>query len=384
MSIQKKKYFSKKQNKEVIKYFAVVYDKEAQKSIWSDGFAKESDAKIYEGQILQSLKKGKHIGNNGNIYFETVKGLWLEEAKKEYANSTYQTYLWYTEKYLCPVFSRKILKKLTPAVIQKFVDGFTLKYSAETANKCLNILSDIFKYALSKEMVYSNPVLEVKRKKVKLKDIHTWRESNIRQFLADEKVQTSRYYEMLLLSFSTGLRPSEICGLSEEMLKGNILYIERGYDQYNAVTNLKNQRSHRRLALPDELVQILRKRIERQKIESRREGYQQNDFLFKQANGAPINPHNYSKRFKSLLRQYNNKHAKQLPDVTLYEATRHSFGTNMTVYHKQPASIVSSLMGNSERVLQSRYVHPDDDIKAVTLLEYGQKILLSKKTLNKT
>ena len=337
---------------------------------------KRTDAKICEGELLKALKSQQVAINNGNICFDELMGLWLKKAKKCYSNSTYRAYEWYAEKYLMPVFHGKMMRKITAKIIQKFADGFSEKYSAETTNKCLNILSDLFQYGMEYACINYNPVFKVKRKKVTVKEIGTWRESHIQKFLAYEKVKASRYYELLILSFSTGLRPSEVCGLADWMLKGNTLYIERGYDQYNAVSNLKTQRSHRRLILPHDLVEILANRIQRQELESHKKGYVHNDFLFKQATGKPVNPNAYSKCFKRLLRLYNAEQAEKLPDVTLYEATRHSFGTNMVVYHKQPTSIISSIMGNSERVLQTRYIHPDDNVKAETLLEYGQSIIV--------
>lgn len=375
MSIQKKKYFSKKLNKTTFKYYAVVYDKTSNQTIWSESFDSMEEAKICEGELLKKILEGQKLVRNTKAKFDDITQKWLEECKEGYANSTYQAYAWYCKKYLMPVFSGKSLSKISSTVIQRFIDKFSARYSAETTNKCINILSDIFKYAIKFKIVFSNPVLEVERKTVKLKEIQTWREEHIKKFLAFDKVRESHYYELLVLSFSTGLRPSEVCGLADWMFKGNTLYIERGYDQHNAVSNLKTLRSHRRLVLPDDLVEILTKRIKRQEMESRKDGYVHNDFLFKQSTGKPVNPNNYSKCFKRLLRLYNVGHAEKLPDVTLYEATRHSFGTNMAVYHRQPTSVISSIMGNSERVLQTRYIHPDDEIKAQTLLSYSGSIL---------
>lgn len=375
MSIQKKAYFSKKLNKMTYKYYAVVHDKTSNRTVWSKSFESMEEAKICEGELLKKLMEGQKLMHNTKARFDDVLEQWLEDCRNKYANSTFQAYKWYCKKYLNPVFSGKSLSKMTSEVIQRFTDMFSSRYSSETTNKCLNILSDIFKFAIKRKIVFHNPVLDVERKKVKLREVQTWREEHIKDFLSFDKVKESPYYELLALSFSTGLRPSEVCGLADWMLKGNTLHIERGYDQYNAISNLKTARSHRRLTLSSELVDMLMHRLKRQSLESQKEGYIDNDFLFKQVTGRPVNPHSYSQAFKRLLHQYNLSHVDKLPDVTLYEATRHSFGTNMTVYHQQPTSIVSSIMGNSERVLQTRYIHPDDEAKAQTLPTYCNNIL---------
>ena len=85
-------------------------------------------------------------------------------------------------------------------------------------------------------------------------------------------------------------------------------------------------------------------------------------------------PNAFSKAFKRLLKAYNKEASSPLPDISLYDAARHSFGTNLIVNSEVPVSVVSAIMGNSERVLQDRYVHVRNDEKALAVSLYADKI----------
>lgn len=58
----------------------------------------------------------------------------------------------------------------------------------------------------------------------------------------------------------------------------------------------------------------------------------------------------------------------------LYNAARHSFGTNLIVNENVPTSIVSSIMGNSERVLTERYIHVANTAQSAAINAYADRI----------
>jgi len=73
------------------------------------------------------------------------------------------------------------------------------------------------------------------------------------------------------------------------------------------------------------------------------------------------------------LRAYNQQADAKLLDISLYSAARHSFGTNLIVNENIPTSIVSSIMGNSERVLTERYVHVANSAQSVAINLYTDR-----------
>jgi integrase len=218
----------------------------------------------------------------------------------------------------------------------------------------------------------------IKRKKVVVEKSVTWTTGQIQDFLSFNMVRASPYYEMFLLSFLTGMRPSEVCGIaSHDFSDEGLLTLNRGFDRYGVVSDMKTAKSHRPIQLSKNVTELLKNRIMRQKKQADLLGdeYAQNDFLFKQEDGLPVNPNVYSKAFKRCLGAYNKQAETKLPDICLYSAARHSFGTNLIVNDHVPTSIVSSIMGNSERVLTERYVHVANSVQSVAINAYADKIL---------
>lgn len=386
MSVQTKEYASKKNGKINKRYYAVVYDTRTNRTVWSKGFKTEKDAKREEARMLHDLEECTLITEKRN--FDEVSVLWLEVAKKEYANSTYKGYEWYYGKYIKPIFGEKDITSILPFHIQKFIDVMSEKYSAETVNKCINILTNIFNYA--KDILYAvkaNPVNAVKRKKVILKESATWKPEQILAFLKYPKVAQSQYYELIATSFLVGARPSEVCGLKLPDLKPNrTLRFDRGYDRYGAISNMKNHRSHREMMITEFHYSLLINRLKKQNTQAllakqKDKEYEDNDFLFKQPNGKPINPSVYSKNFRKLLKAYNQEYPGNelpLPEIRLYDA-RHSFATNLVTEENINTALVASIMGNSERTCNDRYVHPYKDAKESVLTAYQKGVFENKK-----
>lgn len=377
MSIQSRDYTSKKTGKTTTKYYAVVFDAKQKKAIWSkQSYKTEREAKREEARMLHDLKEDIRL--SGKMTFKEVVKSWTDSSADNYANSTFQGYLWYLDRYLLPVFEDKNIDEIEPKHLQTFVNELSKQYSPETVNKNINILSNILQHEVTLKLIRSNLVIGIKRKKVVIEKAVTWTTSQIQDFLSYDMVKASPYYEMFLLSFLTGMRPSEVCGITYSDFSGNgLLSLNRGYDRYGVVSNMKTTKSHRPIQLSKNVAEILKNRMAEQKLQADRLGdeYKQNDFLFKQEDGSPINPNVYSKAFKRYLRAYNKQTETKLPDICLYSAARHSFGTNLIVNDNVPTSIVSSIMGNSERVLTERYVHVANSVQSVAINTYADKIL---------
>lgn len=361
MSIQEKSYKSKKTGKKVVKYYAVVFNSKTQKAEWSKGFDKKSDAKLEELKMIERIERGS---SPTNLTFKDCALLWIKASDNVYANSTIQGYLWYLDKYIYPVFGELRMRDITARQTQDYINKMNDSYSAETVNKIINILSNVFGHAFSLRIIEANIMPGIKRKKVTKKQMGTWSESQIQMFLNYDKLKEHNYYNMFLLMFCTGMRPSEVCGINKSDLQGNLLILNNGLDRYGCLSDMKNARSHRSIKLPDYLSIKLNASIEAS----------EGTFLFVNSSGKPVNPNALSKAFKKLLKAYNNE-MEPLPDVSLYEAARHSFGTNLIIGHEVPLSIVSALMGNSERVLQDRYIHVKNDEKAIAVGSYVENIL---------
>lgn len=393
MSIQTKKYKSKKTGKESVRYYAVVFDKETDKLIWSAGFKTQREAKREENRLLEELEQGTHV--DSKKLFSAIADEWKEAKRSTYANSTFKGYEWYLEKYLNPVFGDKKMSEIKPIHVQKFITAMNERYSAETVNKCLNLLSVICKFAVDMRLgIKENPCQNISRSKVSNTKHTTWSEDEIVYFLSLPNVRQSKYYDMLILSFTLGIRPSEICGISEtDVMQNGILCLNRGYDRYGYTSDLKTESSHRSLELTELLLKLVNKRFTYKKkirlMNQTDSRFQSNDFLFTNEYGAPMNPNNYSKAFKKLLRTHNRQMEQleeelgtlppnhhKLPDIRLYDA-RHSFATNNILYNRASIKVISEIMGHSNvKTTLHNYAQVVQSMSKKTISDYSDKLLV--------
>ena len=134
--------------------------------------AKQDDAKLTL-QIKKEVKEEK-VKKQSEEFFGKVADTWLEANKKTYADQTYRTYRGYLDRYIFPVFEDVPISAIEPKHILNFKksleDGNNpkkRKYGAETVNKCINVLCDVFNFAVSPLKLIDgkdNPMIGIKTK----------------------------------------------------------------------------------------------------------------------------------------------------------------------------------------------------------------------------
>lgn len=183
---------------------------------------------------------------------------------------TKQTKLDYQLQYNChiePFFGEKAMASITPADIQKWrvrlknspaKTGYQL--SESTVNKLTNLLASILKSALDNDKIYNNPMTKVKRKKPKKVKKAMPLELGTVQALANSLAPQWRI--LIWMGFFTGLRPSELMGLTWDRIdfeKGEIL-VDRQLSRFSDRVfepHLKTTKSHRVIPLPHGLRTLL-------------------------------------------------------------------------------------------------------------------------------
>jgi integrase len=183
---------------------------------------------------------------------------------------TKQTKLDYQLQYNChiePVFGEKSMAIITPADIQKWRvrlknsparTGYQL--SESTVNKLTNLLASILKSALDNDKIHNNPMSKVKRKKPKKVKKAMPLELETVQALANSLAPQWRI--LIWMGFFTGLRPSELMGLTWDRIdfeKEEIL-VDRQLSRFSDQVfeaHLKTTKSHRIIPLPIGLRNLL-------------------------------------------------------------------------------------------------------------------------------
>lgn len=389
MSIQKNKYTSKKTGKTKITYYANVWYAAEKRSITGPMRNTEKQARQDETDIQRTIEAGKAKANvrKRKMIVEEIYKEWHEASRPPvYANSTWQIYAEYYGRHIRPVFGDRSIESITALHVQKYVNLMSDKYSAETVNKCLNILIDIFDFSVHVlKCIPENPATTIQRCKVSRKKKTVWSEEQINYFLSLPRVQKSSYYTMFCLSAALGARPGEICGLTEDCLLNSPCYsicIDTGYDNYNYETDLKTGDSHRITPIPQYLYELLQERLRQKKnLRGEMPGWGHNHFLFVGLNGNPITPKQYARSFRRLVNSHNKAveriqaktgelptDMRLLPYISLY-GLRTSFATNNM--RKNPnAALISSIMGNSPKTLIQFYTQSDVDMQASMINDY--------------
>lgn len=404
MSIQEKEYTSKKTGKTTKKYYACVYDPVTNTPIWGKGRLKRKDAVRDESDILDDLEKGISK-TSGDMIFKELAKLWFDSMKNTYAESTYKGYKGYYKAQLSPVFDDVNITKISSLHAQKFKNALSETYKPATVNKTMDLFSMMMDFAKKPlHIIKINPCDEIKRDKVETPIHTTWDEKTIGYFFSLDLVKYSEYYEMLILSFTTALRPGEVCGISIDSLKNNnMLSLYRGYNKYGNITEMKTKRSHRPLSLDSFVYQCLVNRLKKKQQQKQsfiskinksilngeqlgESVYKENDFLFTYENGEPITPNNYSRAFRTIVRQHN-KSMEQLeaekgklpkgyyflPSIRLYDG-RHSFATNTIMSGEENEKVISEIMGSNVETILRNYVHVGKTMHQATLSKYSSKI----------
>lgn len=350
-----------------------------------------------ETDLIRDVEQGKAIKKDKKkIKIRDVYEQWHDATKPPfYSNNTWRVYAEFYNRYIDDIYGDKCVNKVTSEHIQKFITIMNEKYSAETVNKCINVLTGIFAYALVVLKVSTqNPVDGIKRNRASVKAKPTWDDAKVNYFLSLPRVQESSYYLMLCVSLFLGPRPEEVCGLAESDLISipyKALQFDRSYDRYGQIGKMKSDGSHRIVPIPDDLYRAINRQGDRKKaMQKCNQSWGDNDFMFVSINGCPVKPNQYSRAFKRILDSHNVQMQRIidrggklpdgdqiLPQISLY-GCRHSFATN-TMRHTPNAKLVSSIMGNSVKTLLSSYVQSDMKDKKDLIMEYvGLKTVKSK------
>lgn len=390
MSIQAKSYNTKKSGR-ITKYFASVWDAKQKKSHTGPLRISRKEAVKDEAELIQKLEEGIKIETkNKKMSLGQAADSWLDATEGYYANSTLKTYKRYYTDYIKDIFEDRAVSSITSVHIQNYINVMKKKYGAETVNKCINILSNIFNYSIDTlKTISQNPCCRVKRAKVVLPTKTTWTDEQCMYFLKLPEVRFSHFYGMFVLSLLTGARPGEVCGISEtDLTESGELTLHRGLDNDLIVSDMKTSQSHRGLTLPDPIVKAVDRSLQwKKEMQEKYTDFADNDFLFVNEEGKPIKPDAYSKAFRSILRRHNTKmenyldaHGKLpnggliLPHISLYDC-RHSFATN-NLSNDERHEVVAQIMGNSVKTLLSRYAHVDTKMTSKTLENYSKHVAM--------
>lgn len=235
-------------------------------------------------------------------------------------------------------------------------------FGPRTYNRRLVLLKAFFDWAVKAEIVLSNPLSEVLKKKARRADKPSrkpFTEEEIKMVL--EAIRTdafctcsnfrhSHYYPFLYFVFKTGVRNSEAVGLRVQHIDtaNNFIHIKealaRSLKGTNPAARVRKQTKNgkqRVLPLTDDLIAVIRPSLQNKKPD---------DLVFTSPKGLAIDDSMFQKRiFSKVLQKLNIEHR------VLY-ACRHTFSTRCINAGINPVT-TAFLMGNNPETALRNYTH---------------------------
>ncbi len=238
-----------------------------------------------------------------------------------------------------------------------------------------SVLRPAFRMAFEEDLIRKNPFdfkIEgiVKNDSVKRDAITPQQQEQFLNFVKEDGY-FSQFYNGMVILFETGLRISELCGLTlddidlaEKKFSVNkqLLYtaVKHGY----VFNSTKTRAGIRTLPMSDKAYEAFKNAVENRATPKKEivvDGV--SNFLFLNTKDRPMYSYHWEMEFRYVLQKYNDTHTEQLPKITPHIA-RHTFCTNM-VNKKITPKTLQYLMGHEDiRTTLNVYTHIDfDNIK---------------------
>lgn len=178
----------------------------------------------------QAFALGASCGPNPNIpLFKDYSLEVLEKYKHPTVkNTTYSGYMTYTKNYFIPTFGDMYIDKITPQVIQSYLNDNS-GLAAKTLKEHLRLLIQIFDYAIAEDYILKNPA---QNKIIRIPSrIVTVREALNEDDLIDIFDNLGKLSEadarVIAFYMFTGLRRGEFAGLQRKDISSNFITISK-------------------------------------------------------------------------------------------------------------------------------------------------------------
>ena len=350
-----------------------------------------------EYEKYNTLKESAFIEKCKNSTIEYFLDFFLEYKKTNVQQVTYDNY--YNDVKIIRTYFEKYqikLKDYSLLHIEGFLNYLSSKnLNSTTINRYLNLLGNIFNYAISLGILKKNIVKQLERPKIRKKEFGYYSAKQIKKLCQKLEKENSIYSLPIILAATYGLRRSEVIGLlwSSIDFEQNKIYInnkvicsQKGAKPITYSSHImKTKSSERTLPLLPEIKKFLK--IRQNEIEQNRVdaiGSYNNeylDYVCVDDNGKRLDGHTLYINFTKLLKKYNMPHIR-------FHDLRHSCAS-MLVAKKVSIKTIQEWLGHSSfRTTANIYSHTDFTLKKECgrivqklLFEHNDKPLNSQQIL---
>ena len=285
------------------------------------------------------------------LKFNILVEEWLENKKISIKESTYCNYVYVINKYIIPTFDNMLIEELQNYNFNDFVIELMEELSTKTVRDILCILKAILYYA-NEEYDCNIKISKIKSPKLVQGNV-TILSNREKGRLENYCIRVNTLKSMgILICLNIGIRIGELCALKWKNidLDKKILYVnhtlQRVYDKKQKKTKIiidvpKTAKSIRQIPISNKLYEILKT------IKSK---YKDDNFFLTGSSEKFIEPRNYQKYFKNVLRKCRIKSYK-------FHTLRHTFASNCIEVGMDVKSLSEMLGHSSVEITLNKYVH---------------------------
>lgn len=287
--------------------------------------------------------------------------------------NTQKNYRGMLDKHVIPEIGKYYLKDIKPGTLQELLNQ---KKEDGYAKQTLAIMKGIFNKAFSMavypyEFLKTDPSQFVKTPKYDQKEWKDKGDLKIISFedfkkLKDTVPTHSPYYLAMMISFQTGLRRAEVCGLQwkdidfeDETLTVEQIMIQDGKNWLMGTP--KTQSSYRTIHIGPSLLILLKKARVRQKENKLfyREFYKATEFVCTKENGEPVTLNS--------IKWYTEKYRKESGVDYNFHSFRHTHATMLLENGAKPKEIQVRLGHSRLATTMDTYAHVTKKMKKETV-----------------
>ena len=330
---------------------------------WRDGarmrnrtFERRKDADAFEAKVTLAKRRGDldDLDAGTEPLREFVEEWWALYAEPRLAASTLRSYAGLRDRYLVPRLGGVQLRKLTPAMVQRFqVDLADSGVGNETIRKTLVLLQGILERAIEWGHLRVNPVRVVKKpRQTRQRAVRPLAPTEVER-LRLHLLRGRRQRDATLISLLAyaGLRPGEALALTWADVGTSTLLVDKAL----ALGVVKETKTRR--ARTVKLLKPLAADLAEWRLASGRPD--ETGLIFPMQDGRPWTEAAYRnwrrRRFTPAAREMG------LTNMRPYDL-RHSFASLLFVEGINPAEIAEQL-GHSLQMLLSTYTHVIEELR---------------------
>ena len=324
------------------------------------GMTDKQITKELERQVFlfeEKIRQGRVANSDQNPRFQEFGDQWFEEyAALNLRHTSYERMMSVSSR-VYERFGNKRLDSITSRDIQRFINDLMLNGKNKVTGKPLsrksvihhlNLLSDIFNYAVQMEVLNRNPCTNVKVPKGEKKEKQIYTLEEVEQILTYLNQEPLMFRTFFTLELNTGLRRGEMLGLEWKDLDwDNGIISVRRTSNYTPSEGLytdttKTPKSQRSLKLPDLVMDLLRELKAKQEHDRIEIGskWVETDRVFTKWNGEAMfvsQPYGWFKRFCK-------RHDMRFCDI---HSMRHFFAS-ILINEGIDVATVSALLGHAD------------------------------------